>query len=397
MRVVRWLAVIAMTLSAEARAEDWVPPDREVPLLKAVPTVVAVSSVVKNAKDKPEHLVDGKPETAWNSRTGDLVGAWIAFRVPDDVVLTQIDLTVGYDKVTKDGDYFTMNHRVRKVRVSRRGVPLVEHTFDVDVRREQEIPVTAPGGDFEIEVLETLPGSKPRWREVVISELMLWGTLPPGNKRQSPTPVVRVGSLDEGDGVGGRKAGDVHRAPTRALAGPFKTLEAHCQAYLKQHSWVEGCESDADRQDPDNTRCYDTPPPSECDPDDAQFAGSGEIAEVPAPYQAVRLFTSRTNGPYVRVTCNVAIRTGAGWFVAADWFVCADAAGDYGAERTRIDELATKDLAAGGAPEVLVRYTSEDREGRKHPFVLACDLDETHAPRCTVPISGTASVEPQGP
>src|SRR5262245_35308962 len=68
----------------------------EVELLHAVPAVVAVSSTVANQNDKPEHLVDGRLETAWNSRTGDLVGGWIAFRLPRDVTVKKIKLTAGY-------------------------------------------------------------------------------------------------------------------------------------------------------------------------------------------------------------------------------------------------------------------------------------------------------------
>ena len=45
---------------------------------------VAVSSTVDNPKDYPEHLLDGKLDTAWNGKTGDLTG-FIAFRVPREM------------------------------------------------------------------------------------------------------------------------------------------------------------------------------------------------------------------------------------------------------------------------------------------------------------------------
>ncbi len=84
---------------------------------------VAVTSNVKNPKDYPEHLIDRRPETAWNSETGDL-GARVLFRVPPSARVQRLLLTAGYDKVNKDGDLFFMNHRVTQVEISREGQSL---------------------------------------------------------------------------------------------------------------------------------------------------------------------------------------------------------------------------------------------------------------------------------
>ena len=59
---------------------------------------VVVSSRVDNADQKPEALFDGDLDTAWSSRTGDLAGAWIAFRLFDKVAVHAIELTVGMTK-----------------------------------------------------------------------------------------------------------------------------------------------------------------------------------------------------------------------------------------------------------------------------------------------------------
>lgn len=69
-----------------------------VDLLHSIACTVAVSSKVDNPKDFPEHLVDGKTETAWNSKTGDLHG-FIAFRVPAVARVRRVELTAGFDKV----------------------------------------------------------------------------------------------------------------------------------------------------------------------------------------------------------------------------------------------------------------------------------------------------------
>jgi hypothetical protein len=69
---------------AEAPVED---AGALVELLHATPALVAVSSRVDNPRDLPEFLVDGRAVTAWNGRTGDLVGGYMAFRVPADAVV----------------------------------------------------------------------------------------------------------------------------------------------------------------------------------------------------------------------------------------------------------------------------------------------------------------------
>jgi len=173
------------------------PSTRPIDLLTAVPIVVAVSSTVANAAIVPAHLVDGDLGTAWNSRTGDLRGAWIAARVPADARVTTIRMTVGFTRVDpKLGDLFTMNPRIRRVRVLRNGALVTERVLDPAVRTLQDIPIQQPGGDYKIEVVDIAPGTKPSWRELCVSELEIWGTLAPGVIAKPSRPVVRVGSLD---------------------------------------------------------------------------------------------------------------------------------------------------------------------------------------------------------
>lgn len=161
-----------------------------------MPTVVAVSSTVANARILPAHLVDGDPATAWNSRTGDLVGAWIAFRVPAAAHVTAVEMTVGFTRIDKQGDLFTMNPRIKRVRLYRNGAVVREQALDPELRRAQSIAVDTAGGEFKIELVELLPGSRRNWREACVSELRVLGTLPAGQQPVTSTPVVRVGALD---------------------------------------------------------------------------------------------------------------------------------------------------------------------------------------------------------
>jgi hypothetical protein len=189
-----------------------------------VDSTVAVSSTVANARIVPEHLVDGDPATAWNSRTGDLVGAWIAIRLPPAAHVDVIKIAAGFTQVDKKADLFTMNPRIRKVRVSRNGKPLLDKQLDIESRALQDLPVDAPGGDFRIEVLEIAPGSRPSWREICVSELEVWGTPPPGTPATRTTPTVRVGSLDRTTVLGLRRTKDGPTLPLAVATGGWVYL-----------------------------------------------------------------------------------------------------------------------------------------------------------------------------
>lgn len=173
-------------------------PPREIELLHGSDAKVAVSSVVANSTIFPSDLVDGKMSTAWNSRTGDLVGSWIAFRVPTAAHVTRLRLTAGFADMHGGDDWFTMNYRIREVHVVRLGVDgdLGVHALDPSNRRLQDIPIDGPGGDFKILITGVVPGSKANWRETCVSELEVWGTLPAMTPARHDTPDVAIGSLD---------------------------------------------------------------------------------------------------------------------------------------------------------------------------------------------------------
>ena len=189
------LVVVALALAGTANAD---PPVPAVNLLTAVPTVVAVSSTVENPGILPAHLVDGKLDTAWNSRTGELVGAWIAVRLPADVQVDAIKLTVGFTKVDKKwGDLFTMNPRIKRVRVTHSGTA-TDKVLDPELRTLQSIAIGKGGGDYTIEVLEVVPGTRKDWQEVNVSELEVWGA-PSKSRVAKATPVVHIGGFDHDD------------------------------------------------------------------------------------------------------------------------------------------------------------------------------------------------------
>lgn len=231
----------SMSTSTSAAPPPVAPPKPiVVELLHSTPSMVAVSSSVKNQFDRPEGLVDGSLKTAWNSRPGDLKGAWIAFRVPEAVRIKAIKMTSGFVHRSGKDDLFAMNHRVRRVRIrndttvfglggaggvdgqpdGRPKTPSFseERALDPESRELQTLDVDLPGGDYVVEVLDVVAGSKKAWREVAISEFQVWGTPPLPRSTLPQEPIVRVASA--------------HTLTMSAAEGPFESIEAYCTAFL---------------------------------------------------------------------------------------------------------------------------------------------------------------------
>ncbi len=134
---------------------------------------ITLSSRVDNPRDYPEHLVDGKPQTAWNGKTGDK-NAWIEVKLAPEVHVESLAITAGFDK----GALFEQNLRITKLRVERNGEWLLDAPLDPMLRAPQRIRVDRPGGTFKLTVMDTVRGTNPGWQEIVVSELMVFGTAP---------------------------------------------------------------------------------------------------------------------------------------------------------------------------------------------------------------------------
>lgn len=166
-------------------------------LLWLTNATVAVSSHVDYPRDIPNQIADHNFDTAWNGKTGDLVGAWIMFCVPRDAMVLHVMLTVGFDKKTAKEDLFTANHRISKVRVSRFDTVLRESVdLDPNNRAPQKTDINAKGGDYKIEVLAVVPGAHAGWKEIAVSEIQVIGTASTVRLTDEGPPAVHVGGLD---------------------------------------------------------------------------------------------------------------------------------------------------------------------------------------------------------
>jgi hypothetical protein len=183
-------ATLAISAAAAARPADAASGKEPlVDLILETDSKVKVSSRVDNPHDWPEHLIDGRPETAWNSRTGDLNG-WIEVELPAATTVKEVAITAGFDRKKGEDDLFTMNHRIKKVRITRDGKLVKEATLDTKKRELQRVAVDEPGGKFRIDVLETEPGTKKEWKELVVSDFKMFGH--PGKARLAHPRAPKV-------------------------------------------------------------------------------------------------------------------------------------------------------------------------------------------------------------
>ena len=148
-------------------------PRETINLLLHTKAEITLSSRVDNPRDFPEHLVDGKPATAWNGKTGDR-NAWIEVKLDPRVHVDAVLVTAGFDH----GDLFEKNLRVTKLRVTHDGTVVRDVDLDPNERGLQRIAIDRPGGTLKLAVLESAPGTKKEWQEIVVSELKVLGSAP---------------------------------------------------------------------------------------------------------------------------------------------------------------------------------------------------------------------------
>lgn len=169
------------------------PEEPAIDLLHAVPTRVTASSAYRGDPAQVGRLFDGSLETAWNSQTGDLTGAWISITVPAEAQVTELRMTAGFTHLQGERDLFTGNHRVAEVRVSRDGTDLGTFPLDASSRELQRVPVSGGGGTYRVEIARVVAGERSDWREACISEMRVLGRAP-GAIEGAHTPSVAIGA-----------------------------------------------------------------------------------------------------------------------------------------------------------------------------------------------------------
>jgi hypothetical protein len=228
-------AAVATADSAAAAA-----PPAAINLLDSVPATVRVSSTVNNPKILPNHIVDKSLDTAWNSVTGQLVGAWIEVSV-DNAQIEQVKFTVGHTGTGPKGqDYFTMNPRIAEVAVTDDGKPIGTFPMDISDRGLQTI-AEQPKGTLRITVTKIQPGSKKNWREVAISELEVWGTPAAGWKKPSGALEPYVAVFGEPEKAPDPCAGIEEERDKQIKAGVYDQCNGSTDPGCSDHNYPPKC------------------------------------------------------------------------------------------------------------------------------------------------------------
>jgi hypothetical protein len=200
-------------------------------------------------------------------------------------------------------------------------------------------------------------------------------------------------------------------SPAR-LAGPFPSLEAYCASIGAKLSTLEEIEAAPPPEHPEDEE-YKAPPPA-CD-----LTRTGLAAPPPTlssgPYEEVRFFArvSERSALPPRVSCELALRTAAGWFAAGPTFTCRALVGMMGVASATVTATSADDLLPGGAPELTIRYrvrqemvTIDEGLGgvkkygslvAESEYAILCGIGPSGAPSCTagIPVVVNAPLAPE--
>jgi hypothetical protein len=329
-----------------------------VELLHGSAAKIVVSSQVANAAIKPEHLVDRDLNTAWNSRTGELVGAWMEITVPDGATIEELRMTAGHTgKGPKGEDYFTMNPRIRTVSVLAGDKALGTFPLDIAKRDLQTLHVHATG-TVRVRIDRIEAGSKKTWRETCVSELEAWGTLPPGTKPIAQTPPVTV-----------------YQPPV----APKSFCERLDEMRAERETERKGDEAECMKlpNEEDRAHCgVDEPGDPDCDSED--IAG----AHLAGPWVGATQDCMIQDNIYGPADCTIVVKT------KTQAIAGPDEVFDMKSGRFQIAEVTARDVLPGGDPEVVVRYSGQDAV----EHVVVCRTAPTAA--CSEPVAASTALGP---
>jgi hypothetical protein len=361
----------------DSAATEPVPPAPLIDLLYRTKARVAVSSNVANPKDYPEHLIDRRPDTAWNGKTGDL-DARVLFRVPASARVRRILLTVGYDKRTKEGDLFTMNHRIKQVALAREGRAVGTFDLDPENRGPQPIELDEPGGTFELRATQTVPGSKAQWREIVVSELSVLGTAPDEELLAPAMPQVTIGSLEPPK----REAGPFESV---RRAAPFASVADFCARHMAAESKA------LERIKARSTSDFDRELEPYCRPAGPKVVKVQRLANPFVGLDVVGLLEGTA------MVTRLTIKTDRGVYPTSVIFSEEAPGPGCGISSGYLIDSATVETPRPGAPILVLRATkraayqmaSPDSFEAAAAFFIACTLDAAGAPACEEEIVGS--------
>lgn len=340
-----------------------------------------------------DKMLDNDLTTAWNSRTGDLVGAWFETTVPAGVTVQSFAMTAGFTHRSGANDLFAGNHRTERVRVSLNGVAVGEFALDPESRALQTFALSGGAGTYRFTIVAERAGTRASWRELCVSEFVLYGAAPAG---MGPTDgAADTDASAEGDG-GESNAGEDEQAqplqpsaPEALEAGPMVAdVGAFCTAMQRRNFRRAAC--NAASADAGRSVCFCGQQPGPSAPETFTTVNRQASLQRPASPLLGAYFMARTPNPTDEVDCDLLVRTPAGLFPFTGVTTCGPGAETGGA----YPAVSVRRMRATGGDAGPAELTVEWRETRARPtatrnwactgnWTARCTVDANNVPSCT--------------
>lgn len=368
-------------------------------LIQRLHLTATASSTIAGTANTLAMMTDGNPATAWNSRTGDLIGGWFQFTVPAGISVQSFSLTPGFTHRTGRTDLFAGNHRISQVRVTRDNVLVGEFGLNAELPESQVFPLSGDGGTYRITVTGVIAGTRPTWRELCVSEFAIYGTVPEGFvvPEQPEGGADQDASADESEDGGDDEtvaagvpstAEQMGRAEPETLTpiAPVASVDAYCRTAMLAGYRRRQC-TDATTAN-GIAACFCGQMSGTTSPA-VSLTGRGSLQRPAGPFLGAYVM-ARTNNPAVDVQCDVLVRTPGGLYPIQDVASCGaptangSVAGSLPALDVRTIRATNPD---GGTPELNITW----RTTKVDPNYSAARCTTTWNVRCAVDAANVPS------
>lgn len=362
-----------------------------------------------------DKMIDNDLATAWNSRTGDLVGAWFEVTVPAGVTVSSFAMTAGFTRQNGRNDLFLMNHRVERVRVSKDGVDLGEFALNPDGRALQTFALLSGAGTYRFTISAERAGTRANWRELCVSEFVLYGTVPEGMAPLADTDAEAgaqdtdaSAASDDSDGgtASAEPAEDEQPTPLQPTAPEALTAEpmvadvgAFCTAMQRRNFRRAACNAAA--ADAGRTACFCGQMPGPSAPETFSTTNRQASLQRPASPFTGAYFMARTPNPEDTVMCDLLVRTPAGMYPFANIAECSPSVNSGDSYPTLHVRRMRAVGGDAGPAELTVEWTeTHERPTRTRNWICTgqwtarCTVDANNVPSCTKVLNAAETCSP---
>ena len=374
-------------------------------LVRRLGLTVRASSTTGGATTA-DKMLDNNLQTAWNSRTGDLVGAWFEVDVPPGVTVASFAMTAGFTSQSGRNDLFASNHRVERVSVSRDGAALGEFALDPESRAMQVFGLSGDAGTYRFTITAERAGTRPSWRELCVSEFVLYGSAPEGMAGPDAADTDASAPNTDGGEDGAAAAATVSdasaaQAPENEQPEPLtpsapaaltaeatvQSVEQFCTAMQRRRFQRARCAQAATERGQPACFCGQMPGPNAPE----QFTARNRQASLQRPATPFlgAYFMARAANPTDVVRCDLLVRTPTGLFPFVEVADCAPGGGGGSYPSLEVRRMRATGGDAGAASlevewrETHARPTATRNWACVGSWLARCTVDAAGTPSCT--------------